>query len=777
MANPGRLAALIRGWIRAEAGMSRILLATLVALLTFTAALFGGFLHATNVADELTQANERRLVENQLDVMMRSLVAAESIQLTWDDAIRAAGGQGFAWNPAWADMYIGQFLTTKVSADELFLVTPQGELMRAWHEGRPASPAAFAPLATQTRRALAEMGANHAPQHGAAGARTLADTAWPQDARGRPLPRWTAGLTDYRGRPAVMTVISILPDTDYGLLRRTPNHVVALRYLDGAMLGEFAGQVMLGDMRYSRSAPQQGRRNSVALSAPDGQVLGFLSWQPNEVGPLLRRRTLPLLAGYLCFFVVVLVLGSLLVRSAFKVARELAASEAQAQHHALHDPMLGLPNRTHLLQRLAATLTEVSGGKGSGTNGSGAHDLLGKQVQVAYFDLDHFKAINESLGHHVGDDLLVQAVARLRERMQPGDLLGRLASDEFVLMRRTDTGREGADALGAELMAIFAEPFKVFGHSIPVTASCGISWAPEQAQDAKALLRNADIALFRAKQRGRARYRRFTRDMDATIRWRQDMEIELRRAISMNALSMVYQPIVHVGDGSISSFEALVRWTHRDRGEIGPGIFVPVAEQCGLMPQLGDWVLRKVFADSQAFGTAEISVNLSPLQLVARDFLPNLKALIREERVDPTRFTFEITEGVLLDRSERVMQLLNELQDMGFRIALDDFGTGYSSLAYLRTFQFDRIKIDRSFVQGIETDIDAQSILRAIVALGRTLRMKVVAEGVETQHQQQLVDAAGCQYVQGHFYWRALNYEQVIALLATDRVRNLRVAV
>jgi len=767
MANPGRLAALIRRWIRAEAGMSRIMLVTLVALLTFTVALLGGFIHATNVADDATKANERRLVENQIEVTQRAFVAAESIQLTWDDAIRAAGGQGFAFDPAWADMYLGQFLTTKIGADELFLVTPAAVPLRAWHEGRVAPLDAFAPLAGPTRRALADLAANKVPALRPAGYRRLADTAWPVDAKDRPLSRWAAGLVDYRGRPAVMSVVAITPDTDHALLRRTPNHVVALRYLDGPVLSAFGSDLLLADMRFSRVRPDAADCNHLALAGRDGATLGWLSWRPNAVGPLVRRHTVPLLAVYLAFFVVVLALGAVMVRSALKVARELTASEAQAQHHALHDPMLGLPNRTHVLQRLALMLNEVSTDR----------DALGQQVLLAYFDLDHFKAINESLGHHVGDDLLVQAVARLRERLGPTDVLGRLASDEFVLLRLAPSGGGSADALGAELMGVFAEPFRVFGHSIPVTASCGISWAPEQGNDARALLRNADIALFRAKQRGRARYRRFTRDMDATIRWRQDLEIELRRAIAMDSLSMVYQPIVSVGDGAIASFEALLRWHHRERGEIGPGIFVPVAEQSGLMPQLGDWVLRRVFADSHNFGGAEISVNLSPLQLVARDFMPGLKAMIRDERVDPTRFTFEITEGVLLDRSERVMAVLNELQDMGFRIALDDFGTGYSSLAYLRAFQFDRIKIDRSFVQGIETDIDGQSILRAIVALGRTLRMKVVAEGVETQHQQQLVEAAGCQYIQGHLYWRALTPEQVIALLATDRVRNLRMVV
>jgi len=767
MANPGRLAALIRRWIRAEAGMSRVMLVTLVALLTFTAALVGGFIHATNAADEATEANEQRLLANHLGVAMRSQLAAESVQLTWDDAIRAAGGQGRPLDPAWADTYLGQFLSTTTHTDELFLVAPDGALLRGWEGGKPAAPANFAPIAGSVRRVLADLPRNRSLSALPANFRALADTRWPLDARGRPLTRWHASLVNFGGRPAMLTVISIVPDVDYALLRRNPNHVVALRYLDGPLLGEFADALLFKDLAFSRQSRALHGRNSLALQDSDARALGTLSWQPNRVGPIVRARTVPLLAAYLAFYVVVIVLGWFMVKGAMRLARELAASEAQAQHHALHDPMLGLPNRTYVMQRLAAMLADVSGQRDAG----------GEQILLAYFDIDHFKAINESVGHHIGDDLLVQIVARLRTRLQPGDVLGRLASDEFVLLRRAPAGRDHADALGTELMDAFADPFSVFGHSISVTASCGVSWAPEQATDAKALLRNADIALFRAKQRGRARYRRFTRDMDATIRWRQDMEIELRRAIALDGLTMVYQPIVNVADGTIASFEALLRWHHRDRGEIGPGIFVPVAEQCGLMPQLGDWVLRRVFADSHDFGSAEISVNLSPLQLVARDFMPSLKALLRDEKVDPARFTFEITEGVLLDSSEKVMGLLNELQDMGFRIALDDFGTGYSSLAYLRAFQFDRIKIDRSFVQGIETDTDAQSILRAIVALGRTLRMKVVAEGVETMLQQQLVQAAGCQLIQGHLYWRALNPQQVIGLLATDRIQSLRMVV
>ena len=770
MASPSRLAALFRSWIRAEAGMRRIMLVTFVALLAFSAALVGALLQATTAADEATNANERSLLGNHLQVSIRALVSAERVQLTWDDAMRAAGGQGAPLNIKWADMFLGQFLTSMVHANDLFLVTPDGRLLRGWHGGKPAAAATFVPVAQAVRRTLSELPANRSLNGHAAKYMPLEDGAqWPLDEQGYPLTRSSGTLISYDGKPAVMTVIAITPDATSELLRRTPNHIVAVRYLDDRMVAEMSSAVLLRDMRFSAVPSADHRRNSLQLHDGDGQPLGWLSWRPNAVGPIVLARTVPLLAFYLVFYVLILIACAVIVRNALRLARELAASEAKAQHHALHDPMLGLPNRTHLMQRLSGMLVDV---------GPADPD----KVFLAYFDLDRFKAINDDVGHHVGDDLLVQVVARIRQRMQPNDVLGRLASDEFVLLRPAVpdgllTGRDAADDLGKEVMAAFAEPFMVFGHSLAVTASCGISWAPEQGIDPKDLLRNADIALFRAKQRGRARYRRFTRDMDASIRWRQDMEIELRRAIALDGLTMAYQPIVNVVDGSIASFEALLRWHHRERGEIGPGVFVPAAEQCGLMPLLGDWVLRRVFADSHDFGDAEISVNLSPLQLVAKDFMPQLRALIAEERIDPTRFTFEITEGVLLDKSDRVMFLLDELQDMGFRIALDDFGTGYSSLAYLRAFQFDRIKIDRSFVQGIETDIDAQSILRAIVALGRTLRMKVVAEGVETLLQQQLVQAAGCQLIQGHLYWRALTPEQVVALLVTDKVQNLRVAV
>jgi len=326
-----------------------------------------------------------------------------------------------------------------------------------------------------------------------------------------------------------------------------------------------------------------------------------------------------------------------------------------------------------------------------------------------------------------------------------------------------------ADKLGTQIMALLTNPFMISGHTIDITCSCGISWGPAQSEDAGELLRRADIALYRAKQRGRSRYRRFTRDMDASVKLRLELEMELRRAIARDELSIAYQPIVAVGTGEIVGVEALLRWQNAERGAIQPDLFVPIAEQGGVMISLGNWMLRAVFNECRNWPACDISVNLSPIQIMAGDFLATIAAIVRETGIDPSRVVLEITEGVMLDRSEHVLGVLRELNRMGFRIALDDFGIGYSSLSYLRLFQFERIKIDRSFVSNIESDVDANAILCTIASLGHSLRMKVVAEGVETETQRRLVQAAGCEMVQGYLFWKPMSADQLRPLLGKRR--------
>lgn len=757
----------LRGILRAQSAMRGLMVAVAVALLTFTVALFGGFLHATRIADEATMESERNLLSSHISVTERGILAAQKIQESWDEAMLAAGGQGETLDTRWVDTYFGQFLWNNLHTDFLFLTAPDGKLLRAWQHGKPAVDADYAPVERMLRDERDEMASNRAVDGTPARFRRLADTEWPYNAENQPMVRMASQLGEYHGQPAILTIVSIIPDHDFGLLRRTPNNLVAVRLIDREILAGIGRDLLLKDLVFTPSMKPDPGRNHLELVDQDGGRIGWLSWKPNNVGPMIVRQTTPLLLGYLAFYVLVLAGGVMLVRQAIQLAREYAAREARAHRSAMHDPMLGLPNRTMVMQRMSKLLAEIEVEGGD------------QALVLAYIDLDHFKSINESIGHHVGDELLVDVSRRLRAILSEGDMLGRIASDEFVILHRVDNkgdGKSAADALGKRVVGVFSEPFHIMGHTVVASASCGLAWGPDQANDATELLRLADIALFRAKQRGRGRYRYFTEDMNASIRWRQDMELELRRAITADDLTMLYQPIVNVADRRIVSFESLLRWNHRDRGAISPSVFVPLAEQSGLMPMLGDWVLRRVFSDCASMEHVEISVNLSPLQITARDFVPNLQAMVREYHVDPRRFVFEVTEGVLLESSERVLSRLEQLRDMGFRIALDDFGTGYSSLAYLRSFQFDRIKVDRAFVQGIESDLDALAILKTIVTLGRTLRMKVIAEGVETLLQQQLVEASGCELIQGHLHWRAMPIERASALVSMGSPSKIRLA-
>jgi diguanylate cyclase (GGDEF)-like protein len=741
-------------------GASWIVAATFLALLALSAALVAAFAHSTQVADDLARADERLLVGRYIERNAAQLLAGEELQLTWDDAVRKAPEVA---DKLWGNLYIGGFFWGSLHADRVFVVSPDGSLVRSWTRGRPDDGAQFATVHSAVATLITRTIADRTVENGAQW-RRLQGVSWPFGKDGLPLPRGKDAMIDFGGLPAFLSVSAIVPDHDATLMPGKPNFVALVRVMDQTAIAEMAQGLLLDDARFDKAPPADPARNAIAMRTLSGARVGWLHWKAKPPGPAIIRRTAPLLVTYILFFLGVLVGATMIVRRMHRTTRELVASEAQAQHNALHDAMSGLPNRTQYMQRLRTELSACMDGRAKG------------DVFVAYIDIDSFKVVNDTLGHHVGDELVRQVALRLRRSLPASDFLSRFGGDEFVLLRRAEGGRAAADVLGLQLMALMRDPFVISGNSLDVTCSCGISWGPEQSEDPGELLRRADIALYRAKQRGRARYRRFTRDMDASVKLRREMEMELRRAIARDELSLAFQPIVGIADGDVRGFEALLRWSHPERGDIRPGMFVPIAEHAGLMIPLGNWVLRNVFTECRDWPDCDISVNLSPLQIMASDFLRTIADITAETGVDPHRIVLEVTEGIMLDRSDHVVSVLRELNRMGFRIALDDFGIGYSSLSYLRSFQFERIKIDRSFVQNIEGDLDAHSILCAIASLGHTLRMKVVAEGVETQVQRHLVRAAGCELVQGHLFWAAMPAHEARALIAGQHELNLRKA-
>jgi diguanylate cyclase (GGDEF)-like protein len=744
-----------------------IALATFLGLIALSAALVLALQHAITVADDLSREDERQLVKRFLGRTMEADVSAQLGIINWDEAIRhvdrAAGGNQ---DMSWVDREFGTYAFATYNADQAFLVRADGTLLRAWHLGHPVGEAAIAELRQPAAALIAQSKAPGQILGTAAGQTRLADgSSWPVDATGMPLPRWAGGVVRVAGRVEIITVGSVVPDKVPDLFSHAPAYYVTLRPLDLAATSPLRRDLLLPDLSLAVLPATASHDNAVALDSVDGQRLGWLRWTAKSPRPTILHRAAPMLWAWIVLFVGVLIGGSVVLRRSWRITRELLASEAQARHNALHDAMSGLPNRVHYMQRLRHDLAACVTGEMRG------------DVFVAYIDLDGFKLVNDTLGHHVGDELVRQVALRLRRMLPASDFIARFGGDEFVVLRRGEGGQAMADQLGRQVMALLHEAFVISGNTIDVTCSCGISWGPAQSEDPGELLRRADIALYRAKQRGRSRYRCFTRDMDASVKLRLELEMELRRAIARDELSVAYQPIVATVTGEIVGVEALLRWDHPERGAIRPDLFVPIAEQGGLMIALGNWMLREVFAQCHDWPTCDISVNLSPIQIMAGNFVSTIAGIVAETGIDPARVVLEITEGVMLDRSDHVLTVLRDLGRMGFRIALDDFGKGYSSLSYLRSFQFERIKIDRSFVQNIEGDVDANAILCTIASLGHSLRMKVVAEGVETETQCRLVQAAGCEMVQGFLFWQAMSAQDARRLLGTaGETRYLKLA-
>jgi diguanylate cyclase (GGDEF)-like protein len=424
--------------------------------------------------------------------------------------------------------------------------------------------------------------------------------------------------------------------------------------------------------------------------------------------------------------------------STFEDVTERRRAEAQIAHMSRHDALTDLPNRVLFREQMEQHLARVR---------------RGESLAVLCLDLDHFKTVNDSLGHAVGDAMLQEIANRLRECVRETDTVARLGGDEFAVLQVGATQPAEATALAQRIVEALGQRLDIAGHQLVSGASVGIAVSPNDGTDPEQLLKNADLALYRAKQDGRNGFRFFEPEMDAKMRLRRSLEADLRKALTQGEFELFYQPVINLRKNEISGLEALLRWRHPERGMISPAEFIPLAEEIGLIIPLGEWVLRKACAEAARWSSAvTVAVNLSAVQFKSKNLVATVVSALAASRLPPTRLELEITETVLMQDNEATIDVLHQFRDLGVRISMDDFGTGYSSLSYLRRFPFDKIKIDQSFVRDLALSGDSLSIVRAVTGLGSSLGRVTTAEGVETPEQLRVLRAEGCTEVQGYVF-------------------------
>lgn len=699
-------------------------------------AICGLLFWSAHEVDRISRSRDQGLVALVLSQSMDRVAHTQESSTVWDAAVLKLRERPL--DLGWLDINMGTWFSSYAKHDEVYILDPHNRPLYAMRNGRRINPAQFDtihntidPLIERLRRA------KPVTKRGLGELMMLSPGA--------------ADLAIIHGRASIISAKPVVSDS--GRIPQKPGTEavhVSVAYLDNEFIAQLSQQYGFAHARFSFTRAHGWNEAALPMRTRDGQVIGYLIWQPFAPGEIVRTNVAPVLVlALLVFGLAVLLLTQRLYRRTV----DLEASKAQAQHLAMHDVLTGLPNRAMFEHSLEAALQRC---RRDGSN-----------LALLYLDLDRFKQINDTLGHPAGDALIREVARRLTTEVRCYDTVARLGGDEFAMILSNPSDPAVVEAICARIILDLRRPFELMGTQSYIGVSIGVAFFPNDGTDATELTRKADIALYKAKMEGRGRYTLFSSDMDDAVRSREATDRELRKALADqdNQLKILYQPVFSSATGTMTAVEALLRWRHPERGLISPVAFISLAEQTGLIEELGDWVLRTAIRQASQWPGLRVSVNVSPIQVRSDLFVEKVLDFLADAGLQPQRLQLEITESALMDPGSEVAVTLAALRSHGVSIALDDFGTGYSSLSYIRDLAVDRIKIDRSFITAIETGRGA-ALVQAIITLAHASGLQLTAEGVETPRQREFLEVAGCEELQGYLLSRPISPEEITKLHA-----------
>ena len=718
----------IKKWVQSHR------LITAAIILTWTAAACGvGFLaFAIHNANTLEARQEAGLIRNGLKLSQQDMKTKLKSITIWDEAVEKINNRPDA---EFIDDNVGTWFADYVGFPTSIVLDGQDQVTYYYADGSQQAVSKAGPWLSAIRPMVAKLRQAEKADNYA----LLKDGSVYR-------PRMSVDFVMAGGTAALVGISSMVPDFEKVMPKAGPSAlVVAVLPVAEGLVANIARNTLVEKARFSMTAPTDGTKY-VDIRSADGSRVGVIDWKPNTPGQAILAAVW---APSLAVIAILLAASFIIYRESGKTSDELFAAEARATHMSQHDGLTGLNNRYWFTECLKAELKRPD-----------RHETSA----LLFLDLDRFTEINDSMGLSAGDEMLVQVASRLKRLISERGFVARLSGDEFAIFL-SDASQQKIYAFTRAIKESLNTPFELVGTSTRASATVGFALIERGMTDDAELTRWAELALNKARALGRGSVVQYTDELDKTIQMRRQLANDIRTSLDAMDFYLLYQPLVDVRTMQVRGVEALLRWNHRSQGPISPAIFIPIAERAGLIRDISNWVMRKAFRDSLKWPNVMLSINISPLHMKHPEFISDVKAALVATRADARQIGLEVTEGVLLEHSATLTAQLAELRRLGFKIVLDDFGTGYSSLDYLHRYKFDRVKIDKSFVQGLDSVMQAPAIVQSVIALSHMSGADVVAEGVETTEQYEFIKEAGADLIQGFYFFEALSADDVLELV------------